>query len=258
MDLTRNFTLSELIKSDTAVRRGINNNPNAEQIEKLKIDRNYYARNFIKPSVRKQMENTIANYKDLLKEQEKTILELTASRDSLYSENTTLKEEIVHINDTILELEKIQHDQEEELKIGRRLKVTGLKVFAIKKPGKGKKKYEQNQTYKKKDLVQTYLEFNIEPNPIALIEQKEIYVQVLDADKKVVFNMDKGSGKFTIEKESGSKEMTYTIKQNITYQRTDQKLTMTFENPTQYQTGEHTVRVWCEDAIIGTSTFKVK
>jgi zinc D-Ala-D-Ala carboxypeptidase len=36
MNLTRNFTLSELTKSDTAIRRGINNNPNAEQIEKLK------------------------------------------------------------------------------------------------------------------------------------------------------------------------------------------------------------------------------
>ena len=36
MQLTRNFTLSELIKSDTAIRRGINNNPNAEQVEKLK------------------------------------------------------------------------------------------------------------------------------------------------------------------------------------------------------------------------------
>ena len=29
MNLSRNFTLSELIKSDTAIRRGINNNPNA-------------------------------------------------------------------------------------------------------------------------------------------------------------------------------------------------------------------------------------
>ena len=36
MKLSRNFTLSELIKSDTAIRKGINNNPNAEQIEKLK------------------------------------------------------------------------------------------------------------------------------------------------------------------------------------------------------------------------------
>ena len=36
MNLSRNFTLSELIKSDTAIRQGINNNPNAEQIEKLK------------------------------------------------------------------------------------------------------------------------------------------------------------------------------------------------------------------------------
>ena len=36
MNLSRNFTLLELIKSDTAIRRGIDNNPNADQIEKLK------------------------------------------------------------------------------------------------------------------------------------------------------------------------------------------------------------------------------
>src|SRR6056300_2018054 len=37
MNLSRNFTLQELVKSDTAIRKGINNNPNAEQIEKLKL-----------------------------------------------------------------------------------------------------------------------------------------------------------------------------------------------------------------------------
>ena len=36
MQLSRNFSLQELTKSDTAIRKGINNNPNAEQIEKLK------------------------------------------------------------------------------------------------------------------------------------------------------------------------------------------------------------------------------
>ena len=37
MQLSRNFSLSELIKSDTAIRKGIDNNPNADQIEKLKL-----------------------------------------------------------------------------------------------------------------------------------------------------------------------------------------------------------------------------
>ena len=37
MELTRNFTLEELTKSDTAIRKGINNNPTAGQIEKLKV-----------------------------------------------------------------------------------------------------------------------------------------------------------------------------------------------------------------------------
>ena len=37
MNLTRNFSLLELTKSDTAIRKGIDNNPNADQIEKLKV-----------------------------------------------------------------------------------------------------------------------------------------------------------------------------------------------------------------------------
>ena len=36
MNLSRNFTLQELIKSDTAIRKGIDNNPNSDQVEKLK------------------------------------------------------------------------------------------------------------------------------------------------------------------------------------------------------------------------------
>ena len=37
MNLTRNFSLLELTKSDTAIRKGIDNNPNADQIEKLNL-----------------------------------------------------------------------------------------------------------------------------------------------------------------------------------------------------------------------------
>ena len=37
MNLSRNFSLAELTKSDIAIRKGINNNPNAGQIEKLKL-----------------------------------------------------------------------------------------------------------------------------------------------------------------------------------------------------------------------------
>jgi len=37
MNLSRNFSLAELTKSDTAIRKGINNNPSADQVEKLKL-----------------------------------------------------------------------------------------------------------------------------------------------------------------------------------------------------------------------------
>ena len=37
MNLSKNFTLQELTKSDTAVRKGIDNNPNSDQITKLQL-----------------------------------------------------------------------------------------------------------------------------------------------------------------------------------------------------------------------------
>jgi len=37
MNLSNNFTLNELIYSDTAIRKGIENNPNEEQINNLKL-----------------------------------------------------------------------------------------------------------------------------------------------------------------------------------------------------------------------------
>ncbi len=37
MKLSRNFSLQEMIKSDTAIRLDIDNNPNADQVEKLKL-----------------------------------------------------------------------------------------------------------------------------------------------------------------------------------------------------------------------------
>ena len=35
MNLSRNFSLQELIKSDTAIRKGIDNNPNATQADRI-------------------------------------------------------------------------------------------------------------------------------------------------------------------------------------------------------------------------------
>ena len=37
MELTRNFTLEELTKSDTAIRKGINNNPSEDHMNNLKL-----------------------------------------------------------------------------------------------------------------------------------------------------------------------------------------------------------------------------
>lgn len=223
-------------------------------LSKLRKDKAYYSANFIKPSVRKEMEAKLVNYELMLNQQNEEIRHLKAKNDTLFKSTVDLKKTIVTKNDTIQGLEQVKKDQAAELEKGRTLKANGFAVTAIKNPDKNKTNFEVTQIYKDKDLVQTQINFEIGSNPIAFIEEKAVYVQVLSPNKEVLHDMAKGGGKFTAE----GKEMTYSIKQNIMYNRETKKVSLIFDKPAAYAIGKHEIRVWCEGKVIGTGSFTIK
>jgi len=226
-----------------------------EQITQLQADRDYYARNFIKPSERKRLENTIANYKALLQDQENKLQQITATRDSLFSENTSLKQDIVSIHDTINLLEGINEKQEKRIEKGSKLFASDSKVTAIKNLEKGKEKYDENQEYRAKDMLHSKIEFQILPNNTAETGNKDVFVQVIASNKEVVHDMQNGSGNFIVDDE----EKVYTVAQTIFYRSGEYNdVSLVFSNPDELMKGLYQIKVWCEGIVIGTGEFKIK
>jgi hypothetical protein len=224
------------------------------KLQKLIKDKNYYIANYIKPSVRKDMEAKIANYTVMLKQQEDEIRVLKAKNDSLYRYNGELKNVIVSKDDSILQLAKIKQEQAQELEKGRALTANGFKVTAIKNPDKNKMVYEATQIYKDKDIVQAKIDFEIGANPIANIEEKQVYVQILSPSNDVLYDNAQGGGSFQAE----GKTMNYSIKQNIMYNRSTKQMSLIWDKKNALTAGNHQVRVWCEGQMIGKGSFAVK
>lgn len=225
-----------------------------KQIETLVADKNRFKANYMNPSVKLEMKAKIANFEVMLRQQNDQIRDLKARNDSLLNENVGLKKNIITLKDTVAVLGQLNSDQKVELEKGRKLKALNFTVSAIKNPEKEKKKTNDDQVYRDKDMTQTEISFDLGSNPIALIEEKAVYVQIIGPNGDVIHNMAKGSGKFL----KNGKEMIYSIKQNVQYNRTKKGLVMNFEKPADYQSGTHTIKVFCEDHLIGSTEFTIK
>lgn len=246
------FDLESAIKEKELL--GIDVESLKEDLSKLRKDKAYYSANFIRPSVRKEMDAKIDNYELMLNEQNVEIRSLKVRNDSLYKNTIELKNVIVSKQDSILNLEKLKQEQQTELTKGRTLKATNFSVTAIKSLDKSKTKFEPSQVYKDKDMVQVQIDFEIGSNPIAFVEEKSVFVQVISPSKEILHDMAKGGGKFDIE----GKEATYSIKQNIMYNRESKKISLIFDKPTTLTVGSHQIKVWCEGKVIGSGNFTIK
>lgn len=224
------------------------------QIETLTADKKRFKANYMNPSVKREMNAKIANYEEMLRQQSDQIRDLKARNDSLFKENVVLKEDISALNDTVAELVQLTDDQEDELEKGRKLKASDFTISAIKNPEKGRKKTNTEQVYRDRDMVQTEINFVLGSNPIALIEEKSVYVQIIGPNGDVIHDMAQGSGKFM----TGEKEMIYSIKQNVQYNRNMKELVLNFEKPADYQPGTHTIKVFCDEQLIGATEFTIK
>lgn len=250
-----NSLLAEMkAAKEEATRLGLDMGDLEEQITVLKNEKDHYLRNYINPSVRKEMQTKISNYEVILSQKNEQIRQLKARNDSLFKETIVLKDTINTLGDSISLLDQENNNQAEELRKGRVLKVQNFEIHGIKKPEKGKYVYDYEHVYKNKEMVQTKIDFEIGSNPIALIGEKEIYIQIISPDRDVIHDMSQGGGKFMVK----DTEKIYSIKQNIMYDRKTQPISLIFNRPADYEEGEYIIQIWCEDEVIGKGDFSIE
>jgi hypothetical protein len=240
-----------IAKSDSL---GIASDDLKRDLEELKKDKRVFlSQQHIRAGQLAELKDKIGNYELMLRQQEDEIRNLKVRNDSLYKYNGELKTVIVAKEDTISKLEREKSDLKSENEKGKVLVASAFSVTAIKNPDKNKKVFETTQTYRNKDLVQAQVDFEIGANPIADIEEKQVYVQILSPSKDVLYNTSNGGGTFEVD----GKTMNYSVNQNIMYNQSTKKMSLIWVKPNDLAAGVYQIKVWCEEKEIGKGSFTI-
>ena len=188
-------------------------------------------------------------YVELLKAKDIEIEHLKAFNEQLLVENVDLKTEKNQLNRSLNELYESNEQLENKVAIASRLIAENIKVYAIAKSGK-----QREGKFRKKQISQLKIEFNIANNDVAPIESKDIMIRIIDPNGQVIFDVAKGSGTFMLN----SKEEFYTSLQSIVFDNSEQPLTYAYDKGSQYATGEYKVEILTDGYFMGSENFTVR
>jgi hypothetical protein len=176
---------------------------------------------------------------------------LTTQNQTLNTENSGLKTENKTLVDTLSEVTAKNKELARKVSIAAALKAQSLRVLSVNSKGKEAEKSRFNG----KKIEKLKITFNLASNPITKLENKTIFVRVLDADGAIVSDEAAGSGKFTQD----GKEMVYTAKQVVTYSNNNQAVDVFYSRGgVAYKPGKYMIELYSEGFAIGTGGFEVK
>jgi hypothetical protein len=176
---------------------------------------------------------------------------LSTKNETLNSENSGLKSQNQSLNDSINEVAANNRELARKVSIGAALKAQNLKITNVKSNGKE----QESSKYNGKKIEKLKISFSLAQNPITKLENKVIYLRVLDGEGAIVSDEAAGSGKFTLD----GKDLVYTNKQTVTYTNDNQMVDFLYNRGgIVYKPGKYTVELYSEGFKIGTGTFEVK
>ncbi len=231
---------------------GADNSELKAQLEDLQSKIAYAkSRPNISHSKLRELKAQVAQYSNMLKQQEVVITDLKqklAIQDTMI---TDLKVEKTALIDTVSTKNSKITYLSEEVEKGKKLKAHDFVVTAVKKNGKE----HLDEIYKSKELYKVKVDFTVGENPIADIEQKDVFVQITEPNGNTIYDLQQGGGE--LKKSDGSSTF-YTIKNSVTYNRSAQRLTVFYQKNSDYVSGTHKVNVFADGVLIGSGEFQVK
>lgn len=197
-----------------------------------------------------RLNDRVDGYKELLLLKDEEIVQLKALNEQLAEENTTLKVEKNQLSQSIQELEQNKQELASKIALASRLEIGDMRINAINSTGKERDGGE----YRNRHVSQLKIQFTVLENEIAPIEGKELLLRVVAPDGNVLFDVTRGSGSFTFQ----NREMFFTAKQEILYDRNNQQVIFTYDKGSEYAIGQHYVEVYTDDYLMGKGSFIIK
>lgn len=206
----------------------------------------------------RKYEKKIKSYDSLLAEKDQVIAqlkkengELTAQNQTLQQENSTLKTERQSLNDSVVSFSAQNRELAEKVTVASALRAEAVTVNVLNSRGKER----DGGSYKAKKIDKVKVSFRLGDNPLAQLNDKEIYLRILDPSGAVISDMATGSGEFKAK----GKEMIYTAAQHITFDNSHQEVSFIYGRGGQrFNPGRHVVELYAESFKIGEGDFTVR
>lgn len=197
-----------------------------------------------------QIRNRVEGYRELLLKKDEEIAELKELNEALYAENTELKEDQRVLTKTLSEVQSNNSELTDKVELASRLEAENISLMGINSRGNAR----QRDRYRNNQIEKLQLSFNIARNDVAPLEVKDIMVRIVDPEGNVIFDVARGSGTFMKD----GKEVFYTQRQEILFDNSQQELTFQYEKGSDYAEGRHTVEIYAEDYVIGSTNFEIR
>ncbi|WP_258105129.1 chromosome segregation protein SMC [Marinoscillum sp. MHG1-6] len=194
------------------------------------------------------LKDKVDGYQELLLMKDVEIQKLQELAEVLMSENTELKVEKQELNKSINEINDEKNELQQKVEQASQLKIEGMTVYAV---SSGERRRES--PFRNRHIEQIQITFTVLENTVAPIEGKELLIRVVAPDGNVLFDVARGSGSFTFK----GREMFYTQKQEILYDKRDQQVTLFYDKGSEYALGNHIVEVYTDEYLMGKGSFEV-
>ncbi len=196
-------------------------------------------------SLIKKLKSRVSGYKKEIERLKGENVQLVAQRDSIQYQRDSIQ--------TNLDSMSIQNDSlNQQVEVASVLKASHFNITPIHVKNSGKEK--STKKAKKTDIIR--ISFNIDKNRVTASGEKELYICVNSPQGTPIAVKKLGSGKFTLH--DGTEKL-YTLKKTIDYETgKQQKVSVDWKQPSDFQSGEYTIMVYEKGREIGKGSVNLK
>jgi hypothetical protein len=197
---------------------------------------------------------------------ETQIVELRRDRDRLLKEieevkykNESLKKEVellgnekLKLSDSLLLLKQKEAENEAKIAIASALKVEDFKIEVMDEKGK----IREGKEFKSKRIDKLKITFKISDNKIAKHNTKTVYMRLIEPTGAAVYDLSVGGGSF--ESKDDGRLISYTAKQTIEFDNSNQEVSFVYSKGSEYLKGMHRIQIYIDGFLSGETSFVVR
>ena len=174
---------------------------------------------------------------------------LEAEKETILSENEGLKHEKAELAQTVTDYSLQNADLANKVTLASAMKAVNVEAIAMAANGKERR----GSVYKASRIDHLKITFIMPSNPVAAMNNKDIYLRLLDPNGAVV--TESGIGGILLFE---GHEIGYSIRQTVPFENNDQRVDLFFRREGAYKPGIYTVELYAEGLRIGGGHFDIK